>query len=114
MIIESLHSLYLNGEVVLSSLLQQFLQQVIEPLRVVKTSVLGEQLNVFIWHLGKNLIILESFLTCIHLIPPTLLLSPTRSLCCRAETGLVSVEHAGAVKVPPEIENLGEKILFFS
>ena len=59
-IIESLHSLNLNGEVVLSPLLQQFLQQVVEPLRVVKTRVLGEQLNVLIWHLGRNLIILKT------------------------------------------------------
>ena len=71
---------------------------------------------MFIRHLGRNLIILKtrnflSGLNCIHLIPPTLLLSPTRSLCCRAEASLVSFEYAGAVKVPPDMENLREQIL---
>ena len=56
---ESLHSLEVNGEVVLSPLLQQFLQQVVEPFRVVEAGVLGELLTVLIWHLEKKRIILK-------------------------------------------------------
>ena len=114
---ESLHSLEVNGEVVLSPLLQQFLQQVVEPFRVVEAGVLGELLTVLIWHLEKKRIILKPHHSLpewnhIHLIPPTLVLRPTRSLCCRTEASLVSTEHAGAVKIPPDTENFRNR--FFS
>ena len=113
---KSLHSLEVNGEVVLSPLLQQFLQQVVEPFRVVKAGVLGELLTVFIWHLEKKRIILKPPHSHpdIHLIPPTLVLRPTRSLCCWTEAGLVSAEHTGAVKIPPDTEHFRKEILFFS
>ena len=42
----------LNGEVILSSLLQKFLKQVVESLGIVKTSILRKQFALFIRNLG--------------------------------------------------------------
>jgi len=74
----------LNGEVILSSLLQKFLKQVVESLGIVKTSILRKQFALFI----RNL------------IPPTPLTLAARLLCRRTEASLVCLVDTGSMEIP--------------
>ena len=77
----------LNGEVILSSLLQKFLKQVVESLGIVKTSILRKQFALFI----RNL------------IPPTPLTLAARLLCRRTEASLVCLVDTGSMEIPSEM-----------